>query len=306
MLPPDTIAEIESYWAAHLGCPQERLFAARVVTLPHSAFKGYQGLFLVRRGNSCMVATPAELINLIHTCVHGRPVSEVFGSGLWRELLPDVMERVVGPAIMTYGDASTLRADDDALGTLILGEEDAGALDDLASACGQADWDRSGLRADMPAIMGHWIGGELVAAAGYELWGDRIASVGVATRPDWRGRGLGKAVVGALAAHAIEQGLVVQFRALAINRHALAIARSLGFEEYAQTLAVGLNVQRILDGIENDRLEREAAARPGEDSMDDAGLDEATDDAPGNVLSDDDDAPDFFGGGLGGPAEPRD
>jgi GNAT superfamily N-acetyltransferase len=304
MLPPDTIAEIEGYWVAHLGCPQERLFDARVVTLPHSAFKGYQGLFLVRRGGSCMIAAPPELMDLVHSCVQDRPVSEVFGSGLWRDLLPDVIERVVGPAVMTYADASTLRAVESP-GTMPLDDDDRHALERLAEACGTEDWDRSGLGPSMPALVGHWIGGELVAVAGYEAWGERIANVGVATHPAHRGQGHGKAVVSALAQLAIEEGLAVQLRALARNHAALGIARALGFEEYAQTLAIGLNVPRIRECLESDRRLREAPPTPDE-ALDEAlgealecALDGALDETLGDAGLDDDD-------GRPDPTEPRD
>jgi len=243
MLPPDTLDEIDNYWVAHLGCPPERLFESPVVVLPHSAFKGYQGLFLVRRGKFCVVSAPGELINLIHTCARGSSVDEVFGSGLWRQQLPDLLDRVVGPASIAYCDGSTLRPQE-LPGTLPLDGGDREALEQLRAACDPDDWDRAGILPAHPAMIGHWIDGRLVSAAGYEVWGERIAHIGVATEPAHRGQGYGKAAVSALALQAIECGLIAQFRTLIANRPAMAIARALGFEEYAQTFAIGLNVPR--------------------------------------------------------------
>jgi GNAT superfamily N-acetyltransferase len=266
MLPPDTIDEINNYWVAHLGCPPSRLFEARVVVLPHSTFKGYQGLFLVRRGDSCIVTAPSEMIHLVHTAVHGRPVAEVFGSGLWRQVFADVIDRVVGPASLAYCDASTLVPDDQP-GTLPLGGQDHAALTHLRHACGEEDWDRSGILPNHPVLYGHWIGGELVSAAGFELWGDRIAHMGVVTHPAHRGKGYAKAVVTALTRHAIEQGLVSQYRTIESNVAALSVGRALGYEEYAKTFAIGLNVDRIQQLIESDRhaLEENPDDDPGFD-----------------------------------------
>lgn len=252
MLPPDTLDEIDNYWVAHLGCPPDRLFDARVIVLPHSAFKGYQGLFLVRRGDSCIVTAPTELMDLVHTCVRDRTVGEVFGSGLWRQLLPDMLDRIVGPASVAYGDASTL-ADAEEPGTFPLGGHDQDALKRLREACGEEEWDRAGILPNHPVIYGHWLGGELVAVAGYEIWGDRIAHIGVATHPERRGKGFGTAAVCAVARHAIEQALIAQFRTLESNTAAMAIGRTLGFEEYAKTFAIGLNVSRIRQRMEADR-----------------------------------------------------
>lgn len=263
MLPPDTIDEIDNYWVSHLGCPPESLFDAHVVVLPHSTFKGYQGLFLVRRGQSCIVTAPVELMDLVHTLVHNRSATEVFGTGLWRQSLPDVIDRIVGPATIMYGDASCLRTVVPE-GTRLLGADDRELLHGLRLACGDDEWMRSGILPDHPFIFGHFVDGRLVAAASYEIWADRIAHLGVLTHPAHRGRGYGSAVISAASDHAIHEGLVVQFRTLRENTAALTIARRLGFEDYAETFAIGLNVNRIRDYIEEDRRRREATGEEEE------------------------------------------
>jgi predicted GNAT family acetyltransferase len=70
------------------------------------------------------------------------------------------------------------------------------------------------------------------------VWGGRIAHSGVLTRGDARGAGYGRACVRAIAAHAIEQGMIAQYQTLYENAPSLAIARSLGFEYYAARIYV--------------------------------------------------------------------
>lgn len=251
LLPPDTIDEINNYWVSHLGCPPAELFDANTVVLPHSAFKGYQGLFLVRRRDAVMISCPNEIIDLIHTLTRDQSPQEVFGSGLWRRHFPDLIDSVVGPGFVAYCDASVFRAQP-MEGSIPLGEGEIPDLQRLQMLVDEEDWLRSGLERSHPALFGHYVNGELVAAAGYEIWGGRIAHIGVATHPAHTGQGYGKAVVSAVTQDAIEEGLIAQFRALRSHAEAAAIADTLGFARYAETFAVGLNLPRLLDMMNED------------------------------------------------------
>jgi GNAT superfamily N-acetyltransferase len=269
MLPPDTIDEIDGYWAGHLGCPPVSLFDTDVVVLPHSAFKGYQGLFLVRRGERCMITAPAELMDVVHTLTHGRPMPEVFGSGLWREKLPDLIDTIVGPGYVGYADASTLRPVP-LPGTIGLEEDEGDELAAMQAAADPAEWSRAGMDGTLRAVVGHWEGGGLTGAAGYEIWGERIAQLAVYVRPECRGRGIGRGLISAIAEQAIEDGLVAQFRMLKENQAALSIAQQVGFEPYAETFAIGLNVPGLLRAMdeESDGSGRDAADDfDGEDGL---------------------------------------
>jgi RimJ/RimL family protein N-acetyltransferase len=82
---------------------------------------------------------------------------------------------------------------------------------------------------------------EVLAAAGMlEPWGARLRHVGILTHPGYRGRGYGKAVVSAMTAHGLAAGGVLQYRTLQANLPSVGIARALGFQRFAQTLAVRL------------------------------------------------------------------
>ena len=62
--------------------------------------------------------------------------------------------------------------------------------------------------------------------------------IAIVTHPAHRGRGLGKAAVSAIARIALARGLVAQYRTLCANTPSMAIARALGFQRFATTLAI--------------------------------------------------------------------
>jgi predicted GNAT family acetyltransferase len=78
----------------------------------------------------------------------------------------------------------------------------------------------------------------LVAAGKLQDLDEALVHVGVITHPAHRGRGFGRAVVGAMTAHALRAGRAPLYRTLLANAPAVAVARALGYREYARTLAL--------------------------------------------------------------------
>jgi predicted GNAT family acetyltransferase len=67
-----------------------------------------------------------------------------------------------------------------------------------------------------------------------------VLNVGIVTHPAQRGRGYARAVVSAMTAFGLARGAVLRYQTLQANAPAVAIARALGYQEYARTLAVRL------------------------------------------------------------------
>ena len=91
-----------------------------------------------------------------------------------------------------------------------------------------------------PPIFGCFAGEVLAGAGTLDRWGDWLLRLGVVTHPHYRGRGYGRAVVTAMTAHGLAMGGVLQYRTLQANLPSLAIARALGSQHVALTLAVRL------------------------------------------------------------------
>jgi ribosomal protein S18 acetylase RimI-like enzyme len=203
MLTDESVAVIERFWAADHGCTVEELRRDEIVATPHG-----RGIFIFSR-RGAVVALPPSL----------------------------AVERVVGPAFIGYADGATFVGGDEA-GARALGDADGDAVAALRDACEPVAWEQGGPSPATATAVGVFRGGALAALASYELWGDRIAHIGIITHPAHRGRGLGKAAVCAMSRIALARGLVAQYRTLCANTPSMAIARALGFQRYATTLSI--------------------------------------------------------------------
>lgn len=241
MLSPGARAAADAYWARVFGCAPGRLRPDAPLVLPHSPeLAGYSGVYVYTFGAAPVVSLPPALVDS-----HGARAAAAARDGLgdearWRAVFGERVEAVIGPAAIRYADRGTLRSLPPDPGTRLLTPDDAEALDALRRACWPVEWDHGGSELGDHPVAGAFAGGVLAAVAGYEVWGEAIAHLAVATHPAHRGRGLGAAVVSRIVIEALERGLLAQYRALETNAPSLAIADRLGFQPYARSLAVRL------------------------------------------------------------------
>ena len=144
---------------------------------------------------------------------------------------------MIGPAYIGYADAAHPPAHE----VHSLRERDAPAAAALQRACTETEWEHGGSLVGEHPSSGIFIGNELVALAGYEIWGGTIAHISVVTHPAFRGRGFGRSAVAHIASDALAAGFVPQYRTLESNRPSIRIAESLGFSLYATSVAVRFN-----------------------------------------------------------------
>jgi len=184
-------------------------------------------------GGAVIVAAPRTLRAALEESAEPSALVE---PATLRSLVPSAAV-LIGPAWVGYAPNIASEPGGD------LRELEPGApeLAALRSAVSAEDWEHANLDAARPPIFASVASGVAVAAAGAELLLECVSHIGVVTHPAWRSRGLGRAVVRAAAACAHAQGRLAQYQTLASNAAALAIARSLGFEHFATTLAARWN-----------------------------------------------------------------
>jgi GNAT superfamily N-acetyltransferase len=238
-----TAASLEAvlaFWAARLGCDRAQLARPGTSVVRNGPdLAGYRGVTVVLRPPACVVAVPHDWYELAAGRLGRRPAAAVFDIGLLREVFGSAVDRVIGPAWLGYADRSDFTPAP-TMGTRPLTDRDLPALRRLADACGPTAWEHSGIRPGSASVFGCHAGGTLAAAGMLEPWGARLLHVGIVTHPAFRGRGYGKAVVSAMTAHGLAAGGVVQYRTLEANLASVGIARTLGFQRFARTLAVRL------------------------------------------------------------------
>jgi RimJ/RimL family protein N-acetyltransferase len=205
--------------------------------LPHVGLEGYQGAFLFRARTVCIVSVPPAWVEPAQAALSGHTTEEVFAPQFLEGAFGDAVDCLLGPAWLGYADATDF-APAPTEAVRLLEPSDERAFRRLAEQCDATEWEHSGLEGDRPPVCGCFREGELVAAAGYTIWGEKLAHVGVVTHSSHRGHGYGKAVVSGITAHALRQGLIAQYRTLQSNAPSIAIGRALGFQEYGVTLAV--------------------------------------------------------------------
>ncbi len=115
-------------------------------------------------------------------------------------------------------------------GTRALSEADAHAFAAFCATAPEADLDEAFVELDHWLVYGAFDSGRLAAAASMYPWRDtRLADLGVITLPSFRGRGIGKRIVRAIAADAVSRGYEPQYRCQLDNLASVALAESAGF-----------------------------------------------------------------------------
>lgn len=234
-----TLAAVDRYWAGFFGCAPAIFAAPGTTVVPHAGIGDYHGLFLFRRRETLIISVPAARLERDRQALGAFPPTLLDDLPALKAQIAAPIERVVGPAFVGYADAATLRAEAVA-DTRLLTANDRDRFERLRQACSALEWDHGGSNPGEQPVVGYFLGDEIVAASGLELWGDRIAHIAVVTHPAHRGLGYGGKVVGAIAVVALERGLIPQYRTLMSNTPSIKIGAALGFLPYAETLAVRL------------------------------------------------------------------
>ena len=233
------VPAVDEYWASELGCSVEAIEQPGTTVVAHGRFGPYHGLFLFLRHAALIVSIPPDLLSAYWELAAALRPEDLWDS---RELAgrltgPRPISRVVGPAFVGYV-ASPPEAPPAPPDVRLLTPADVDAVDRLRTACDVTEWEHSGsISAGEPSV-GRFVDDELVALAGYKVWSDTIAHIGVITHPAHRGHGDGRAVVTRITQHALHQHLVPQYRTLEANIASVAVGTAVGFERYAITVAL--------------------------------------------------------------------
>ena len=111
-------------------------------------------------------------------------------------------------------------------------------VESILSACAEEEQEESGV-ATMPAIfIAESSAGKPGAVASYEIWNDKIAQLGVLTKPEYRGQGLAASAAHAAAQNAISLRLIPQWRCRLGNSSSERLSQRLGFHKVGLQLAI--------------------------------------------------------------------
>ena len=183
-----------------------------------------------------MISAPAAWVPRLSDIAGACDDEDLMRAPFWAAALGDAFDRAIGPAYQGCLDPADFspRSSD---AVRAVGDADDAAIEALRTACGE-DW-------NMPDDATQWRhawfeDGAAMALAGYRAWSETTGDPCVITRPDARSAGRGTAVVSAVVAEALAKGQLLLYQTLESNVAAVRIASSLGYQRYANHLAVRL------------------------------------------------------------------
>jgi GNAT superfamily N-acetyltransferase len=229
----------DRFWAGFLGIAADDWKTAGVSVRAHVGLVGYDGLWSFGHREHTVLSVPPGWVAQLAGRVQGRRHDELLEAAVLREMLGADLERVIGPVFQGSLEPGRFRPRR-LPGVRAVGAADAAALDEFRAACGPDGWETGGLEEAAERRMACFEGGRIVAMAGYRAWTHEAGDPCVLTHPEFRGRGFGAAVVGAVVEGALAAGKVLLYQTLEENRPAVGLALRLGYEPYARHLAARL------------------------------------------------------------------
>jgi RimJ/RimL family protein N-acetyltransferase len=237
-LAADTIERVDGFWMADLGCPREWLRSPHPVVLSHADDR-YAGIFILLIGEAPVISLPHHLYPVLHATAEHWSAADVLDVTSLRTRLGNRVDRIIGPAFIGYADHTTFRAVEPNVASL-LDVRDHQSIDTLRTACDALEWEHGGSGLGPNPAAGMYVGRELVALAGYQVWGGDLAHIAIITHPQHRGHGYAGAAVSKLTETVLARGLVPQYQTLDSNRPSIQVAQRLGFVRYGTSMAVRL------------------------------------------------------------------
>ncbi|MFC8074559.1 GNAT family N-acetyltransferase [Streptomyces sp. NPDC057307] len=251
---PSAVTHARALWTELAGVPVEFTSPAGVVVAPDSLLcpPGWAGI--VRIGDAAVITAPdarrAEAMGEAARRLSYEELVDPVRLGVALGGTAPLLD-VLGPAALGYLERgrdsfvpAKARPEEVTGGTVERAANGTSALDALLATVGKDDADEAGLdEITSPAFLlregrrgGRGEGGDVVAAAGYAAWPRSVAHLCVLVAPHHRGRGLATIVASAAVSHALDAGLLPQWRARPYSSRRVAAA--LGFRELGAQLSV--------------------------------------------------------------------
>ncbi|MCE0521362.1 MAG: GNAT family N-acetyltransferase [Methylacidiphilales bacterium] len=234
------MAIVDAYWASHLGCSKDDLQGETIRIIRHGKeLADYHGLFAFFRHETPVVSLPDACFGSLSAVLRALPTSDLCSPARFASVISAHSDTVIGPAFIGYADEITLRSISRPV--RLLTSEHQSLVTALQATCPEIEWQHGGTRIGERPAFGVLVGDDLASIAGYEIWGGAIAHISVVTHPRYRKKGHARVAVTHAARHALEHGLVPQYRTLISNHASMRIADFLGFHPVATSVAARLS-----------------------------------------------------------------
>lgn len=226
-----SMAAIRRMWARRMGIDVDvdPLAEAGVAYLN---WTGTSAAVVLRLGEAVVVAAPESA----HPALRRLSADQLLQGELLLLALEFSRPTLIGTAQLAYADVSTFTPST----TGTTRRADRADIESVTSRCTGSEAEESGLLQMDARFVVEGDETAPIAAAGYELWGDDVAHLGLAVAPAHRGKGLGQVAATAAGLHALEDGAVLQWRSGESNAASARTGERLGFVALGTQIAVDL------------------------------------------------------------------
>lgn len=254
------MTRVDHYWSDRFGLTDE-LNRPGIHVVAHPRYSGDDLILtLVRNDVAIMAAAPSQ-VDAIGRRVRTLTPERLLQSENYPPLVDRPITRYAGPFFEGFVDDQSFRPvvhnnvvrldraslagvpaferacdRDDSRGTPVWRD----VVDRFIRACDSTDVEQSGVAAADSSLFAAVEHSTIMALARYSMWARNAASIGVVTHPKFRRSGHGKSVVSAAIADALSQEHLILYRTLLANRASVALATSLGCQDYGRYFAVHL------------------------------------------------------------------
>jgi RimJ/RimL family protein N-acetyltransferase len=237
----DFTHQVDTLWAAHFGCDPASFDREGTSLLPRDHLRGEGLIHIVYIRKHAL----AEFDPVLEAELRGALAASAPGTVLSSELLQRVwgVERIAeveAGLIFHLRPGDLVRPELDWQFTLNrLTSDDESALNALRQRCTEYEIEDAYVEIGHEIAWGCFKALQLAAVgSGYRRNG--FMDFGVLTDPDFRGQGLARHVVRALADDTLERRLIPQYRCNRVNKSSRRVAEAAGFTLYFTTESVKL------------------------------------------------------------------
>jgi len=226
------------YWSQFFGVTLEQLDAPGLKVVTHSKLADHNGALIFTMGMSEIISVPARMRNMIEDRAKSGVLSQKRLSKSYARHLFDDLDRVTGPCYQGYYPKKSCELHKNSDGTVRkLSEADDPLLDALKRLVDPEAWEHSVI-APGKVSFGCFQSGQLIAAACLDMWSKNVANIGLITAPSHRGMGYAKQLCAFATAFGLKKNYLMVYQTTLANSPAVAIAKSIGYTQYASLLAV--------------------------------------------------------------------
>jgi len=225
----------EKYWSDFFGITIELIRESSLKVVPHKELVGYNGAYIFKLGQSVVISVPAEIEDAVVARAKADDCGEVLTQAFVERLFENV-ERTIGPCYQGYCSKESVIPIDSA-DVRMLNDADQRALKNLQRQVDEEEWEHSSLAPDKVSF-GYFQQGDIIAAACLDMWAENVANIGLITLQSQQGKGCAKKLCALATRFGLDHGYEMVYQTLLSNAPAVAVARSTGYIEYANHLAV--------------------------------------------------------------------